>query len=705
MTVPVEKPPHVDPERMWHITPEALRAAVTVDDLRSHLTRRREVSPIRDPLRWAAHVRGTPRETETVAQAEELLRRAVDFTDPGHGRSGLYGFHYLYWTEPLINAYALTRDPRYATRWADIFDAWYAARERVHGGWPGLHVVWYTLGIACRSQVLIRALHTVGDALPDGTWHRLVATLLGGARWLAEEHDRFRHGNWQLAGCAVLTEIASYLPEFAEAPAWAALARRRLLEHLTLDVYADGGHYERSPTYHAMCLGGLQNAALRDRTIAAHPRLRAMHDWLLTLATPGGVVPPFNDSHLVRVAEPLLRGWHLYGDQDYLAAARRWFSEEQIAEVLAWLPPRDLPKAAPEPTPQRSVWLAESKFAVLRAGDRYAAVNCGPYIEHELESHSHHTALDLVLWGHGRPLAWEAGGPDSYDDPEYHSWYRATRAHNTIRVGDTDMAPEHDADVSMAALLPEVDVLVATHDGWRELSQARHRRTVLFLRSEPAYWVVIDELGDAEYVWQLHGLSPWQGDPETGLHNGRGPGLLVLPTGSPTAVRHTEGPTRIPDADGAPVVTTLHGLALSYPAGVSRHVLVPYPDTPPSVSVSTQDDAVHVTRSGGVDVIGDDHLVRTAEGRVTAAAAWGASRIRSGDHTLLAGAVDAASLTVADGCWTVTCDVSRRTTVWLGATGRTRLAGVEIDPITEDGGTRVSLPAAGRWEIEIEGTT
>src|SRR5690606_28614548 len=105
---------------------------------------------------------------------------------------------------------------------------------------------------------------------------------------------------------------------------------------------------------------------------------------------------------------------------------------------------------------------------------------------------------------------------DTYDDPEYHSWYRATRAHNTIRVGDTDMAPEHDADVSMAALLPEVDVLVATHDGWRELSQARHRRTVLFLRSEPAYWVVIDELGDAEYVWQLHGLSPWQGDPETG---------------------------------------------------------------------------------------------------------------------------------------------------------------------------------------------
>ena len=33
-------------------------------------------------------------------------------------------------------------------------------------------------------------------------------------------------------------------------------------------------------------------------------------------------------------------------------------------------------------------------------------LNCGPYVEHELESHSHHAALDLVLWGHGAPLAW-----------------------------------------------------------------------------------------------------------------------------------------------------------------------------------------------------------------------------------------------------------------------------------------------------------
>lgn len=698
MAVPVEKPPHVDEARMRDITPDALAAAVAVPDLRTHLAVRTGLSPVRDPHRWAAHARGTPRAAETLVAADALLDKPVDFTDPGHGRSGLYGFHYLYWTDPLVQAYALTGERRYADRFAAILDDWYEARERVRGEWPGLDVVWYTLGVACRSQVLMRALHTLGHELKDHTWHRLVATLLGGARWLAEEHDAFRHGNWQLVGCAVLVEIAAYLPEFTEAPAWTTVARERLHEHLALDVYADGGHYERSPSYHVMCVGGLQNAALRDETLRVHPRLRAMHDWLLAMATPGGVVPPFNDSHLVHAAEPLLRGWHLYGHPAYLAAARSLMPAERIAETLSWLGPGELSDEPPDLAPAGSVLLPQSKFAVLRAGGHHGVVNCGPYIEHELESHSHHAALDLVLWGHGAPLAWEPGGPDSYDNPEYQTWYRATRAHNTIRVDDGDVGEDHDARVQVCALLPEVDVLVAEHGGWG----APHRRRVLLLRGEPTYWVVADEYTDGPYRWQLGGLKPWVGDPGVGLHGGGGPALLVLPADLPEAVRIDTGPTRVPGPAGASVPATLHGLTLHYPAGRARHVLVPYATTRPTVILSEYDGLLHVAHADGVDVVGDRSAVRTHDGRITAAALWAGDRIDHEGQALVRGRVAALGLSVDAGRWTVTADVDARTVLWIAAAGATRLDGVRISSTRVDGGSRVTLPAAGRWTVQID---
>jgi hypothetical protein len=698
MPAPVEKPPHVHDARMRHITVEALAAAVDIPDYRAHLAARREVTPTRDPGRWAAYVRGSARGGEALAAADALLDRAVDFTEAVHGRSGLYALHYLYWTEPLVQAYALSGDGRYAHRFAGLIDEWYAARDQVHGQWPGLDVIWYTLGVACRSQVLIRALHTLGEVLPDDTWHRIVATLLGGARWLAEEHDVFRHGNWQLVGCAVLVEIAGYLPEFREAPAWAALAQRRLVEHLALDVYADGGHYERSPTYHAMCLGGLQNAALYDDALRDHPRLRVMHDWLLAMATPGGVVPPFNDSHLVSAGEPLLRGWHLYGDPTYLAAARRWLPRQRIAETLAWLAPRAVPGHVPQPPATGSVWLPQSKFAVLRSGDYHAGVNCGPHIEHELESHSHLAALDLVLWGYGQPLAWEAGGPDSYDDPAYQTWYRATRAHNTIRVGEADIGVEHDAEVSVCALLPEVDVLIAAHNGW----SSTHRRVVLFLRGEPPYWVVTDEYHAAPYQWQLHGLQAWAGDPGTGLHGGDGPGLLVLPAGQPETVRTTEGPTRVPGGDGSSVPANLAGLALHYLPGRSSHVLVPYAAAPPPVTVSEVDGQLRVAHAGGLDTLGEGQLIRTADGQVTAAAMWAADQIVHKGRTLVAGRVNALGLSVHGDRYTMTAEAAGRTALWVDAAGPARLDGIPITATRVDGGSRLILPAAGRWSVQID---
>src|SRR5207344_1045864 len=163
-----------------------------------------------------------------------------------------------------------------------------------------------TLGLAQRSLVFNSAYgafrHT--RLLDAPTQARLLKSLLGAARWLAEEHDRFLFGNWQLTGAAALYELGLLWPEFAEAPAWRQIGRQRLEEHLELDIAADGGHSERSPSYHQHVLACFARAASvaelnGEPPLQAHPRFAAMYRWLLEHTSAQGSSTNFNDSHII----------------------------------------------------------------------------------------------------------------------------------------------------------------------------------------------------------------------------------------------------------------------------------------------------------------------------------------------------------------------------------------------------------------------
>lgn len=528
----VEKPPHVHPTRMRHISDAGLREALGPEPFRDRLFR--NTRPV-----W-----GNP-ETADLAAADRLCDRVVDFLDPGHGRSRLYGFHYLGWMGPLVDAYAITKDPRYTRAWERFFLQWYGDRDKVVGEWPGLDVVWYSLGVCSRSALIIRALANFAaePELSDECWNRMLTTVLGGARWAAEEHDSFRHGNWQLACVAELLHVAGVIPEFAEAPEWAAIAKARLLEHLELDVYPDGGHYERSPGYHAMCLNALQRAAVvGDRyldwpAISEHPRFDAMHDWLATLADPSGWVPALQDSGIVWPAEMLARG-----------------------------PARPIPA---------SRLLESSKYAVFRSGHFLTVINYGPYVGHELEPHSHHAALDFVISGWGVPLAWEAGGPPSYDDPGYYDWFQAPIGHNIPVLDGEKFREDRNARLLEFTTSSDVDTFVGEHDGY----STTHRRRIEFVRTTP-HWIIRDQLPE-NATWLLHGTSAWRRH-QKGFATTKGPGLYVIPRGEVDGGEVRTGPSRIPD----PVSRTaefgdIHTLALTPKSRELTVVLVPFEKEPP----------------------------------------------------------------------------------------------------------------------------
>jgi heparinase II/III-like protein len=592
----VEKPPHADPERIRHLTEESLLAALRPNASMEALGARRPVPTLAD--RVAAY---GEKERERVRRAAAAAARDTrSFTDRGIGRSALYGFHYLMWTVPLLEQYALCGESRWLRAWEEIFLRWYASRDEVRGDWPGLDVVWYTLGVGARTPVFVDALDVGGAELGRETRVRLLGSIVGGARWLAEEHDAFRPGNWQLVGACTLLCVGALFGEFAESDTWVAVARERIVEHLARDVHEDGGHQERSPGYHRLCVEFLQRAALHaeaylDWPLGTDERLVSMCDWLVAMATPEGWLPPFQDTGHV-AAGPWLVAAHRWAPKPaYKALATATMPAAEIDAILATLPDRDgVPAArawadaAAEGWATLGTWLPGSKYFVSRSGrlpgSLYAAVNCGPRVPHELESHSHRACLDVVLWGHGQPLAWEAGGPDSYDDPEYHEWFQSPGAHGTVVFDGREPDLDAGATVDAVGFHPELDLLVAHHDGWGE----RHRRTFLAVRPSgqvPGYWVFRDDVSTSDgWRWLLHGRGPWRRTGPTTFVSTRAPGLLVhVPAGCEVATR--VGRTSYPAPDG-PRWGELHCLELTPRARAVTVVVVPFADTPPEVTVT-----------------------------------------------------------------------------------------------------------------------
>ncbi len=592
MTSSVEKPPHIDEKRMRHIPDADLAAAFGVSSLRelrallSQPDRRR---PVWDPARWAA---ADPASGPAVLkEAEALLTREVDFLDRGLGRSRLYGFHYLNWLGPLIQATALTGEAKYAECFERFFGQWYDCRDDVVGDWPGLDVIWYSLGVGSRSAVFVKALAVLGDRLSEPRWAQLVKSIVGGARWAFEEHDSFRHGNWQLFSVAELLHVAWVFPELSESVSWIERARQRLLDHLELDFYADGGHHERSPGYHTMCLEALHRVAVMgeqglDWSLVADERFRAMHDWLVALSTGAGWIPHLQDSNVVWPAKMLLRGDHFYPGRGYGDLARQWLTPAEVTEELSWLPPGPSRQPISTLDGRRSRLLTTSQYAVLRGEDVQTVVNYGPHVGHELESHSHHAALDFVIAARGVPLAWEAGCPPSYDDPGYYDWFKATRGHNTIQPPGAELSTERTVVLDTFATLPRLDVFSAHHDGY----PARHDRRVVFVRGEPCYWLISDLLAADGFGWRLHGLGEWSRDGE----GFRTAGLLVLPA-DPATVELSAGRARIPD----PVTRqadygTIHCLGLGFAGARSDVLLVPCGGEPARAAITRDGDAIVV---------------------------------------------------------------------------------------------------------------
>lgn len=271
--------------------------------------------------------------------------------------------------------------------------------------------------------------------------------------------------NRQTWHAAALTAIAAWFDD-VELARSAVESPTGLLGHLT-DGFGTDGLWWEGENYHLFAMRGLMLGLqwarvtgfdlLDDLELRAHFRAALLAP--SRSALPDGTFPARRDSRFgVSLAQPAyLELWEI---------GRAWLGLDE--ELNAWLgelysrpaPPAEHYDAwlhdSGQPTPAKrtrsdlswwaligmspapetasicqpgSVLLADQGVAVLRHGDRYASLECGP----DAGGHSHPDRLHLTL--HAGGVHWLPDlGTGSYLVPEL-AWYRSAMAHNAPRIG------------------------------------------------------------------------------------------------------------------------------------------------------------------------------------------------------------------------------------------------------------------------------
>jgi hypothetical protein len=171
---------------------------------------------------------------------------------------------------------------------------------------------------------------------------------------------------------------------------------RLLRRELPEQILPDGGHYERSPLYHALVLRDLLEVRAAASADWLDEPIERMRRFAAALTRPDGLPFPFNDA------------------------------------------PLELAPALELPGPQQGLTVFESTgYAVLRQGDVVLALDCGPPSPPFLPAHAHADALSFQLWVGGEPVVVDPGTRTYEAGPERNA-FRGTRAHATVALDGGD---------------------------------------------------------------------------------------------------------------------------------------------------------------------------------------------------------------------------------------------------------------------------
>jgi uncharacterized heparinase superfamily protein len=339
--------------------------------------------------------------------------------------------------------------------WSEVIDQWLTTAG--NPGLPGWHPYPTSLRVISWSA----ALSGMGG-WPDGLREGVVAEVWRQARYLSRAVEHDIGGNHVIKNATALAVAGSVFPDSS----LLETAHRLLRRELERQVLSDGGHEERSTSYHREVVGDLEDVVtctLRSRGTVPGWLTHAvgeMRTWQAKMTGPDGTLPLLNDAWEGPVADRQA-GTTDHGSVDDLAG---------------------------------------TGYVVMRDRGDQLVFDAGPVSPDHLPPHAHADVLSFVLWADGRAVI---ADPGSYAyTGEWRDAFRRTAAHNTVEVDGAsqcefwgDFRAAFRPNVSPARVRRHGPTVVATasHDGYRRLPDpVVHHRSIVWW--PPAGVVVVDLL-------------------------------------------------------------------------------------------------------------------------------------------------------------------------------------------------------------------
>jgi hypothetical protein len=332
---------------------------------------------------------------------------------------------------------------------------------------------WRPYPISLRLRNWTRELFASRLQLRDEETNSLLASIEAQGECLADTVEYHLGANHLLENAVTLKLLAACFAGPAVAP-WERIADGILRRELEEQFLGDGGHFERSPMYHALLTGALldlcnvldERDPIRRRLVEQLPSALG---FLAAMNHPDGGPALFNDCSLdvAPTADTLLK----------------------YAAGLGLIPEPNLFLGGNGGS-GGAVLFSESGYHVWKGSQAAFFYDAGPIGPDYQPAHGHGDIFSFELSLEGRRVVVD-GGTSTYEAGDERDWTRSTRAHNTVELDGEDQCEFFGAfrvgrrgrPRDVRAERDEGGIHVkGWHDGYVRLpGSPRHEREILFV--------------------------------------------------------------------------------------------------------------------------------------------------------------------------------------------------------------------------------
>ena len=383
---------------------------------------------------------------------EHDIANASDWNDPSIDKLWLYNLHYFDYLNEKDDEQRSEICQRIIERW-------------INGNPPFTGNGWepYTLSLRIVNWI---KWTLAGNDLPDEALHSLALQ----TRFLFKKPEVYLLGNHLFANAKALV-FAGFFFDGSEAEFWLNKGLKILSKQVPEQILTDGGHFERSPMYHAIILEDLLDlinmANMYSGTIQPdilakwRNKSKKMLAALNKQSHPDGEIAFFNDAATGIAASP---------DEIKTYAGRLdIFADEKLGRRVGCLP--------------------NTGYYSVRRNNWFLIIDAAPVGPDYLPGHAHADTLSFEL-SMGKQRVLVNSGTSCYGFGQERLRQRQTPAHNTLSVDEQDssevwsgfrVARRAKVVKQEIKISHEQDVIRAAHNGFERLkSVGLHQRTWVF---------------------------------------------------------------------------------------------------------------------------------------------------------------------------------------------------------------------------------